>query len=128
MQENQQNKIYFNYSVPNGVVSELVLNSREGFSNTNRPVFVKDDVYDGYEKYLGCAMQNPPTCRNRKDRFMKQSVHISGSPSSIKENSSLGFSDCHSICRYDYSCTTCNTIYTNRNGCWFGVQNLHKLT
>ncbi|CBI18318.3 unnamed protein product, partial [Vitis vinifera] len=48
---------------------------------------------------------------------MKQSVHISGSPSSIKENSSLGFSDCQAICRNNCSCTACNTVFTNGIGC-----------
>ncbi|CBI18317.3 unnamed protein product, partial [Vitis vinifera] len=48
-----------------------------------------------------------------------QSVHISESPSSIKEDSSLGPSDCQAICWNNCSCTACNTIYTNGTGCRF---------
>ncbi|KAL6338319.1 hypothetical protein AAG906_018666 [Vitis piasezkii] len=114
-----ENEIYFSYSVPDGVVSEWALNSRGGLSDTNRPLFVTDDVCDGFEEYPGCAVQNPPTCRTRKDGFMKQSVHISESPSSIKEDSSLGPSDCQAICWNNCSCTACNTIYTNGTGCRF---------
>ena len=114
-----ENEIYFSYKVPDGVVSEWALNSRGGLSDTNRPLFVTDDVCDGFEEYPGCAVQNPPTCRTRKDGFMKQSVHISESPSSIKEDSSLGPSDCQAICWNNCSCTACNTIYTNGTGCRF---------
>uniref|UniRef100_F6GYE3 Receptor-like serine/threonine-protein kinase n=1 Tax=Vitis vinifera TaxID=29760 RepID=F6GYE3_VITVI len=113
------NEIYFSYSVPDGVVSEWVLTSEGGLFDTSRPVFVLDDLCDRYEEYPGCAVQNPPTCRTRKDGFMKQSVLISGSPSSIKENSSLGLSDCQAICWNNCSCTAYNSIYTNGTGCRF---------
>ncbi|KAL6337948.1 hypothetical protein AAG906_005911 [Vitis piasezkii] len=111
-----ENGIYFSYSVPDGVVSEWALNSRGRLSDTNRPLFVTDDVCDGFEEYPGCAVQNPPTCRTRKDGFVKQSVHISESASSIKEDSSLGPSDCQATCWNNCSCTACNTIYTNGTG------------
>ncbi|KAL6337982.1 hypothetical protein AAG906_005955 [Vitis piasezkii] len=70
-------------------------------------------------KNIRVCVQNPPTCRTRKDGFMKQSVLISGSPSSIKENSSLGLSDCRAICWNNCSCTPYNSIYTNGTGCRF---------
>ncbi|KAL6313303.1 hypothetical protein AAG906_018655 [Vitis piasezkii] len=102
------NEIYFSYSVPEG-----------GTFDTSRPVFVLDDQCARYEEYPGCAVQNPPTCRTRKDGFMKQSVLISGSPSSINEKSSLGLSDCQALCWNDCSCTAYNSIYTNGTGCRF---------
>ncbi|KAJ9697291.1 hypothetical protein PVL29_009193 [Vitis rotundifolia] len=114
-----ENEIYFSYSVPEGVVSEWVLTSVGGLFDTSGPVFVLDDQCDRYEEYPGCAVQNPPTCRTRKDGFMKQSVLISGSPSSIKENSSLGLSDCQAICWNNCSCTAYNSLYTNGTGCRF---------
>ncbi|CBI18331.3 unnamed protein product, partial [Vitis vinifera] len=113
------NEIYFSYSVPEGVVSDWVLTSEGGLFDTSRPVFVLDDQCARYEEYPGCAVQNPPTCRSRKDGFMKQSVLISGSPSSIKEKSSLGLRDCKALCWNDCSCTAYNSLYTNGTGCRF---------
>ncbi|CBI18321.3 unnamed protein product, partial [Vitis vinifera] len=48
-----------------------------------------------------------------------QSVLISGSPSSIKEKSSLGLRDCKALCWNDCSCTAYNSLYTNGTGCRF---------
>ncbi|KAJ9697293.1 hypothetical protein PVL29_009195 [Vitis rotundifolia] len=113
------NEIYFSYSVPDGVVSEWVLTSEGGLFDTSRPIFVLDDQCDGIKENPGCAVQNPPTCRTRKDGFMKQSVILSGSPSSINVNLSLGLSDCQAICWNNCSCTAYNSIYNNGTGCRF---------
>ncbi|KAL6338010.1 hypothetical protein AAG906_007825 [Vitis piasezkii] len=112
------NEIYFSYSVPE-VVSHWVLTWEGELFDTSRPVFVLNDQCNRYEEYPGCAVQNPPTCRTRKDGFMKQSVLRSGSPSSMKGNSSLGLSDCQAICWNNCSCTAYNSIYTNGTGCRF---------
>ncbi|XP_034691903.1 G-type lectin S-receptor-like serine/threonine-protein kinase CES101 isoform X1 [Vitis riparia] len=112
------NEIYFSYSVP-GVVSHWVLTWEGELFDTSRPVFVLNDQCNRYEEYPGCAVQNLPTCRTRKDGFMKQSVLRSGSPSSMKGNSSLGLSDCQAICWNNCSCTAYNSIHTNGTGCRF---------
>ena len=95
------------------------MTSEGGLFDTNRSVFMQDDQCDRDKEYPGCAVQNPPTCRTRKDGFVKESVLISGSPSSIKENSSLGLGDCQAICWNNCSCTAYNSIHTNGTGCRF---------
>ncbi|KAJ9697296.1 hypothetical protein PVL29_009197 [Vitis rotundifolia] len=114
------NEIYFSYSVPDGAISGWVLTWEGSLFDTSRPVFVREDMCDGTEENPGCAVQKPPTCRTRKDGFMKQSVTLSrSSSSSIKENSSLGLSDCQAICWNNCSCTAYNSINTNVTGCQF---------
>ncbi|XP_034690509.1 G-type lectin S-receptor-like serine/threonine-protein kinase At1g61420 [Vitis riparia] len=113
------NEIYFSYSVQDGAISKWVLNSRGGFFDTHGTLFVKEDMCDRYDKYPGCAVQEPPTCRTRDYQFMKQSVLNSGYPSLMNIDTSLGLSDCQAICRNNCSCTACNTVFTNGTGCQF---------
>ncbi|XP_034691540.1 G-type lectin S-receptor-like serine/threonine-protein kinase RKS1 [Vitis riparia] len=113
------NEIYFSYSVPEGVVSHWVLTWEGELFDTSRPVFVLNDQCNRYEEYPGCAVQNLPACRTRKDGFMKQSVLRSGYPSLMNIDTSLGLSDCQAICWNDCSCTAYNSIDTNGTGCLF---------
>nr|CAN67086.1 hypothetical protein VITISV_031091 [Vitis vinifera] len=113
------NEIYFSYSVQDGAISKWVLNWRGGFFDTYGTLFVKEDMCDPYDKYPGCAVQEPPTCRTTDFQFMKQSVLNSGYPSLMNIDTSLGLSDCQAICRNNCSCTACNTVFTNETGCQF---------
>ncbi|XP_034680435.1 S-locus-specific glycoprotein S6-like isoform X1 [Vitis riparia] len=113
------NEIYFSYSVQDRAISKWVLNWRGGFFDTYGTLFVKEDMCDRYDKYPGCAVQEPPTCRTRDFQFMKQSVLNSGYPSLMNIDTSLGLSDCQAICRNNCSCTACNTVFTNGTGCQF---------
>ncbi|KAL6337973.1 hypothetical protein AAG906_005943 [Vitis piasezkii] len=109
----------FDYSVQDGAISKWVLNWRGGFFDTYGTLFVKEDMCDPYDKYPGCAVQEPLTCRTRDYHFMKQSVLNSGYPSLMNIDTNLGLSDCQAICRNNCSCTTCNTVFTNGTGCQF---------
>ncbi|XP_034680644.1 S-locus-specific glycoprotein S13-like [Vitis riparia] len=115
----QWNSKRFGYSVQDGAISKWVLNSRGGFFDTHGTLFVKEDMCDRYDKYPGCAVQEPPTCRTRDYQFMKQSVLNSAYPSLMNIDTSLGLSDCQAICRNNCSCTACNTVFTNGTGCQF---------
>ncbi|RVW87335.1 G-type lectin S-receptor-like serine/threonine-protein kinase CES101 [Vitis vinifera] len=97
-----------------------------GIFDTYGTLFVKEDMCDPYDKYPGCAVQEPPTCRTRDFQFMKQSVLNSGYPSLMDIDTSLGLSDCQAICRNNCSCTACNTVFTNGSGCQFWKDKLPR--
>ncbi|KAL6338338.1 hypothetical protein AAG906_018687 [Vitis piasezkii] len=108
--------IYYFISVCND--NEIYFSYSRDF-DTYGTLFVKEDMCDPYDKYPGCAVQEPLTCRTRDYHFMKQSVLNSGYPSLMNIDTNLGLSDCQAICRNNCSCTTCNTVFTNGTGCQF---------
>ncbi|KAK3007555.1 hypothetical protein RJ639_014560 [Escallonia herrerae] len=115
-----ENESYFTYSVPNGNMTMLVLNSDQSngtLIDSDRREFGPSGLCNGVDHIPGCEAERPPECRSSNETFKSRAGQFVGGRYLNDGNMSLGFSDCWAQCRNNCSCAGYNASYLNGAGC-----------